>query len=106
MSHCVLGRIAWAALLAAFLLTRPVLAQSVPCAPRAVVLKSLHERYGEIPVNRGLSTNGSMVEVTANDKGGWTMLFTRPEGVSCMVLTGEAWQAVVPVPPADSEVRQ
>ena len=78
----------------------------VPCAPRAVVLQSLFNNFGEVPINRGLSTNGTMVEVLGNDKGTWTMLFTRPEGISCMVLTGEAWQAVEPKPPAQPEAIQ
>ena len=78
----------------------------VPCLPRAVVLQSLQARFGEGLIARGLATGGTMVEVLANDKGNWTMLFSRPEGISCMVLTGEAWQTVVPKPPADPEALQ
>ena len=70
------------------------------------MLQSFQANYGEVPVARGLATGGQMVEVLANDKGTWTMLFTRPGGISCMVLTGEAWQAVEPVTPADPEIRQ
>ena len=93
----------WAVLTAALLTSAQ---GGVPCAPRAVVLQSLQARFGEVLIARGLATGGTLVEVLANDKGTWTMLFTRPEGISCMVLTGEAWERVEPKPPADPEVRQ
>lgn len=78
----------------------------VPCLPRAQILKTLHDNYGEAPVNRGLAVNGAMIEVTASVSGGWSMFFTSPNGVSCLVLSGEAWQAVEPKPLADPEVSQ
>ena len=76
------------------------------CAPRDVVLKALWDNYGEAPIGRGLAMTGSVVEIAASPKGSWSMFFTSAEGVSCLVLSGEAWQAVEPKPPADPEVRQ
>ena len=94
---------AWAALVAALLTSAQ---GGVPCAPRAVVLQSLFNNFGEVPIARGLATGGTMIEVLGNDNGTWTMLFTRPEGISCMVLSGEAWQAVAPEAPKLPEANQ
>ena len=91
----------WAVLTAPFLMAQG----SIMCVPRAFIVDSLKANYDEVLVSRGLSTNGTMIEVMAGPKGSWTMLFTRPDGVSCMVLTGEAWQAVEP-PPAQQGVDQ
>lgn len=75
------------------------LAQGVVCAPRATVLKTLIDNHGEVPVNRGLVWNGQVLEVAASPAGTWSLFFTRPDGTSCLVLSGVAWQAVEPKSP-------
>ena len=91
--------------LATYFATSQAFAQSMPCASRATVLKALADNWGEVPVNRGLITNGQIVEIVASPNGGWTMIFTRPDGISCLVLSGWAWQAVEPALPAPKEAR-
>ena len=76
-----------------------LVAHQGPCAARDVVLKALRDNYGEVPVALGLSSTGSAVEIAASPKGNWSMFFTSAEGVSCLVLSGEAWQAVEPNKP-------
>ena len=93
----------WAVLTAALLLSAQ---GGIPCAPRHVILKALHDNYKEMPVNRGLAVNGMVFEVAANATGTWSAFFTRPDGISCLVLSGEAWQSIEPKPPADPEVSQ
>jgi hypothetical protein len=42
----------------------------------------------------GLANNGTMLEIATSGEGSWTILVTRPDGVSCVVATGEAWERV------------
>ncbi len=37
-----------------------------------------------------------MIEVVAGEKGGWTILLTRPDGHSSIIGSGEAWTKVLP----------
>ncbi len=67
-------------------------AQSV-CTTRAEVTKHLDSRYSEAPVAIGLSRNGGVVEVFSTSDGStWTMIITMPDGTSCMMTAGEAWE--------------
>ncbi len=66
-------------------------AQSV-CGDRSTFLESLDASYGEQPIGMGLASNGTMLEIATSGQGSWTILVTRPDGVSCVVATGEAWE--------------
>ena len=67
-------------------------AQSL-CTTRAQVTKQLDSRYSEAPVAIGLSRNGGVVEVFSTSDGStWTMIITMPDGTSCMMAAGEAWE--------------
>ena len=67
-------------------------AQSL-CTTRAQVTKQLDSRYSEAPVAIGLSRNGGVVEVLSTSDGStWTMIITMPDGTSCMMAAGEAWE--------------
>ena len=67
--------------------------QSV-CGDRNTFLEKLNATYGEQPVGMGLANNGTMLEIATSGEGSWTILVTRPDGVSCVVGTGEAWERV------------
>lgn len=64
----------------------------------------LEQSYAEVPVSAGLGQDGNLVSVFASaTTGTWTMVMTRPEGTSCVVAVGEAWQMTTPTsfqPPA------
>jgi hypothetical protein len=64
----------------------------------------LEASYAEVPVSAGLRQDGNLVSVFASTTTGtWTMVMTRPEGMSCVVAVGEAWQMAIPTsfqPPA------
>ncbi len=67
-------------------------AQSL-CTTRAEVTKQLDSGYSEAPVAIGLSRNGVVVEVFSTSDGStWTMIITMPDGTSCMMAAGEAWE--------------
>ncbi len=67
-------------------------AQSV-CTTRAEVTKQLDSRYSEAPVAIGLAESGGVIEVFATTDGStWTIIITMPDGTSCMMAAGEAWE--------------
>ncbi len=63
------------------------------CAERDAVVARLADRYGETLQSIGLQSNSAVVEVYASaDTGTWTILMTRPDGISCLIASGESWQ--------------
>lgn len=64
------------------------------CADRSVIVERLDAGYSERPVAMGLSANGAMVEVFASSNGSFTIIATRPSGVSCILVTGESWEGL------------
>lgn len=87
------------AIMAGFLSTAAMLpaaanAQQAACADRASLVSSLSNNYAEHPTSMGLAANGAIFEIFASDKGSWTILVTRPDGVSCLMATGEGWENV------------
>jgi hypothetical protein len=71
----------------------PAQAQAPTCVKRADLIKHLSSKYHEAPAAVGLADNGSLVEVFASKAGEtWTVTVTMPNGISCMVATGQNWQ--------------
>ncbi len=64
------------------------------CNKRSEFLSALEKGYSEAPVALGLVSNGSVLEVLSSEKGTWTIIVTMPDGNSCVVASGEAWQDV------------
>lgn len=77
-------------------------AQGASCADRTLIVERLSNKYGETRQSAGLNQNNGMVEVFASDDTGtWTILVTMPNGMSCLMAAGKAWQgetAAVDVP--------
>lgn len=73
------------------------------CGTRTAFVQRLKERYSEQPISIGLATNGVVIEVFAASSGSFTILVTRPEGVSCLVASGEGWQEL-PTQKADLKI--
>lgn len=76
-----------------------VAGQQLPCGPRDQALKQLAAEYGEAPVASGVMGNGNLIELLTSPSGTWTILVTRPGGVSCLIATGEGWQDGKPLVP-------
>lgn len=90
MRNFVLPALASAAFLAASVL--PASAQQ-NCAPRAQVSERLAERYGETRQSIGLGANNAVVEVWAStETGTWTITVTMPNGITCLVASGQAFE--------------
>lgn len=74
-------------------------ARDARCTTHGAITKQLEQRYGETPVSLGLSSAGKLVQVFSTDDGAtWTLVLTRPDGVSCIVAAGRHWQSTPPEP--------
>lgn len=62
------------------------------CGERTVLIRALSDRYNEAPKSMGLSADGAVVEVLASTAGTWTILITRPDGLACLMASGESWE--------------
>ena len=62
------------------------------CGERSVMVDGLLKNYAEAPVSIGLASNGSVIEVFASPDRSWTIVMTRPNGLSCVVAAGEGWE--------------
>lgn len=72
------------------------------CAVRDKVVSVLAAKYGETRHGIGIAANNTVMEVFASEKTGtWTITVTMPSGVTCMVASGQGYEALaeaVPVP--------
>lgn len=67
-------------------------AAETSCSSRDKVLDHLSHKYSETPVAVGVANNGGVIEVLSSlDGQTWTIIITMPDGMSCMVAAGEAW---------------
>ncbi len=70
-------------------------AQGASCANRDMIVERLETKYGESRQSAGLNQNNGMVEVFAStETGTWTILVTMPNGMSCLMAAGKAWQGM------------
>ena len=71
------------------------------CGPRESVVDRLAEGYGESRQSMGLGANNSVVEVFASDETGtWTITVTSPNGVTCLVASGQSFETLAEALPA------
>ncbi len=80
--------------LIAYMIAAPAASQTACTAERAEMIKNLSGNYQESPVAIGLTRDGAVLEILASETGSWTILITRPNGVSCMVTSGQAWDTI------------
>lgn len=63
------------------------------CAARDTVVQKLHDRFGEELRSLGLHQSDGIVEVYSSESTGtWTILMTRPDGMSCLIAAGQLWE--------------
>lgn len=76
------------------------------CHPRATIVAGLSTgKYDEAQRGFGMTSDGQLLEFWRSDDGAtWTILITRPNGVSCVVSAGTLWDDVgAPAQPAAAE---
>ncbi len=62
------------------------------CGERGPMVASLEKTYSEAPVSMGLGSNGAIIEVFASPSGTFTIILTRPNGLTCVMAAGENWE--------------
>jgi len=82
-----------AAVIAMMVVATPSIAQTV-CGKRADIVERLSSGYEEQQSSAGIAANGNLVEVFASKKGNWTIIFTQPGGITCLMAVGENWQVI------------
>lgn len=76
----------------ALLIMASTASAQVACKDRTTFFRHLGASYSEAPVAIGLANNGSVIEVLSSQGDGtWTIIVTKPSGLSCIVASGEAW---------------
>lgn len=65
------------------------------CAPRPMVIERLAQSYGETRQTIGLGARGVLIETFASpDTGTWTITATSPDGMTCLVASGQSFEAI------------
>lgn len=85
------------------LAAQQVQAQTPNCAPRPDVLQRLAETYSETRRGIGMARQGTVMEVFASDETGtWTITVTLPNGLTCLIAAGEAYEVLVEALPPNA----
>ncbi|MGI9512471.1 MAG: hypothetical protein ACR2OL_06175 [Anderseniella sp.] len=66
-------------------------ARSTKCGSHKDVVAFLGKKYKETRIGMGLINAGQMMELFMSEQGSWTMLITRPDGVTCFGPVGKNW---------------
>lgn len=67
--------------------------QATTCGPHTDVVKALGDRFHETQSAMALTSAGTLLEVLTADGGAtWTIIVSRPDGLSCVVAAGQDWQ--------------
>ena len=72
----------------------PATAQAVKCGPHDKVLDRLEKGYGEHPVGIGVTQQGDLLEIVASTGGSWSVVISKPNGITCLVAAGDGWRSL------------
>ncbi len=64
------------------------------CAPRSAVVQVLAARFGETRQSMGLAAADQLMEVYASDAGSWSLIVSTPDGLSCLLASGQSFEQV------------
>jgi hypothetical protein len=73
---------------------------AAPCGPRDQVVAELTSKFAETRVMVGLARQGHVMELYVNQGREWTLLATRPDGISCLVAAGTHLHMTQPAAPS------
>lgn len=51
----------------------------------------------------GLTANGGLLEVITSKTGSWTIIVTKPNGMSCGIVSGMSWEYTAEVLTSDPD---
>lgn len=87
----MVGRLIFATLVFAIAAPSIVQARTV-CAERESMISQLKKQFGESERGVGLSGAEALVEIWSSEKTGtWTIVMTRPNGIACVMASGQSW---------------
>lgn len=69
----------------------PVAHAQMLCGQHAKIIKNLAEKYQESRVAVGVTPRG-ILEVFRSKAGSFTVIYTRTNGVTCLLAAGEGWE--------------
>ncbi|MBE7184605.1 MAG: hypothetical protein INR68_09390 [Methylobacterium mesophilicum] len=92
MSRIALGLAAIASVGAAFLPSAAPAAENL-CGARVEIVSKLSQNYKEQPSAVGMVDKNAVLEVFVSDSGTWTIIATGTDGNSCVLSSGDGWQA-------------
>lgn len=91
-------RVAVAAVALSGLLLSPISGhadQPASCFKRPDLVKYLSSNFKEAPIAIGVTDAGMLLEVFTTKTGEtWTVAVTTPNGLTCLMATGQDWQIV------------
>jgi hypothetical protein len=96
VAHLPVFAMAAAALLAVMVAAGPATAQSAACGPRPAVIQKVTEEFGETRALIGLTARGEVLELYSTIEGQWTLIATRPDGISCVIAIGSELEITPP----------
>lgn len=73
------------------------------CGKRDLVVSQLSERYSETRRGMGIANNNAVMELYASASGSWTITVTLPDGMMCLVASGQGFEAMSEELPAKGE---
>ena len=74
------------------------------CGPRDDVRARLAEGYGETRQAVGLVSNGALMEIYGSlETGSWTLTLTQPNGLTCLMASGQSLEVTQEALPAQGE---
>ena len=74
--------------------TAPAATSQPNCLPHDGASAKLRKEYDEKLLGRGVSSDGTLLEVFLSSRGSFTVVKTTPAGLSCVVDFGEGWQTL------------
>lgn len=74
------------------------------CGKRTLVLDQLGQKYGETRRGMGVAGNNTVMEMFASPTtGSWTIIVTMPDGMSCLVASGQGFETIAEELPASGD---
>lgn len=74
---------------------RPSVQITAQCDPYEITKSGLASKYGETRAGAGMM-DGYIIELWLSPDGSFSVLLTTPQGLSCLIGSGNEWQAVPP----------
>ena len=74
---------------------------NILCGEHDKVVSNLKRNYSEVPIYIGLGSRGEVIEILVAPSGTFTIIYTRPNGLSCIMAAGTDLEKTPPVEPGD-----